>query len=268
MGTPSVVMRHPEPEGEGADDMARWMMAAALLTLGLCSAIVPPYGRYSRSVIFGIRFPLLDAKVGWCLMECPNVLMALWFLRYRSDEACRKSPVNLALLGMFVVHYVNRSFVFPFQMRGGRPMPLLVTLLAGIFCSANSYLQCSHLFSRVYPQSWFADPRFLIGSVMFALGMYINCHSDGILRRLREPGETGYKIPRGGMFEYVSGANFFGECVEWCGFAIAGWSLPASSFALYTIANLVPRARKHHLWYLEKFEDYPPERRALIPLLW
>lgn len=29
--------------------------------------------------------------------------------------------------------------------------------------------------------------------------MFINCHSDGILRRLRLPGETGYKIPRGGM---------------------------------------------------------------------
>ncbi|CAN0015160.1 unnamed protein product, partial [Hapterophycus canaliculatus] len=71
----------------------------------------------------------------------------------------------------------------------------------------------------VYPprDSWLVDPRFLIGSVMFAAGMGINIHSDGILRRLRAPGETGYKIPRGGMFEYVSGANFFGECVEWCG---------------------------------------------------
>eukprot|EP00904_Undaria_pinnatifida_P007423 jgi/Undpi1/3810/HiC_scaffold_16.g07179.m1 len=48
------------------------------------------------------------------------------------------------------------------------------------------------------------------------------------------------------MFEYVSTANFFGECVEWCGFAIAGWSLPAAAFALYTVANLVPRARARH----------------------
>lgn len=42
-------------------------------------------------------------------MECPNVLMALWFLLSpRSKEACRQSPVNLVLLGMFVLHYVNR----------------------------------------------------------------------------------------------------------------------------------------------------------------
>lgn len=41
-------------------------------------------------------------------MECPNVLMSLWFLLYGSDEACLKSPANLALLSMFVLHYVNR----------------------------------------------------------------------------------------------------------------------------------------------------------------
>ncbi len=47
-------------------------------------------------------------------------------------------------------------------------------------------------------------------------------------------GEKGYKIPRGGMFEYISGANFFGEILEWAGFALAAWSLPAFAFALFT----------------------------------
>lgn len=28
----------------------------------------------------------------------------------------------------------------------------------------------------------------------------------------------------GGMFEFVSGANYLGEIVEWTGFAIACWS--------------------------------------------
>ena len=32
---------------------------------------------------------------------------------------------------------------------------------------------------------------------MFVAGMIINIHSDHILRNLRKPGETGYKIPRG-----------------------------------------------------------------------
>ena len=41
------------------------------------------------------------------------------------------------------------------------------------------------------------------------------------------------------MFEYVSGANFFGEIVEWTGFAIATWSLVVCS------AVLVPRRSIH-----------------------
>ena len=32
----------------------------------------------------------------------------------------------------------------------------------------------------------------------------------------------------GGMFEFVSGANFFGEILEWTGFAVASWSFPVS----------------------------------------
>lgn len=55
---------------------------------------------------------------------------------------------------------------------------------------------------------WLFDPRFLVGSVIFFFGMAVNIHSDNILMNLREPGETGYKIPRGGMFEYVSSANY------------------------------------------------------------
>ena len=50
----------------------------------------------------------------------------------------------------------------------------------------------------------------------------------------------------GGMFEWVSCANFLGEIVEWTGFAVACWSLPAAVFALMTACNLAPRAIHHH----------------------
>ena len=50
------------------------------------------------------------------------------------------------------------------------------------------------------------------------------------------------------MFEYVSAANYFGECLEWLGFAIASWSLPALAFSLFTFANIGPRAYHHHLY--------------------
>ena len=84
---------------------------------------------------------------------------------------------------------------------------------------------------------------------------------------LRKPGETAYKIPVGGLFDYVTGANFFGEIVEWTGFALASCSSTASIFALFTVVFLGMRAWHHHNYYLTKFEDYPKSRKIIIPFV-
>ena len=99
-------------------------------------------------------------------------------------------------------------------------------------------------------------------------GFAINQHADWVLMNLRKPGETGYKIPHGGLYRCITCPNYFGEILEWTGFAIASWSLPGVAFALYTFANLAPRAVSHHAWYREKFPDYPKERKALLPFVW
>jgi 3-oxo-5-alpha-steroid 4-dehydrogenase 1 len=38
--------------------------------------------------------------------------------------------------------------------------------------------------------------RFVTGVLLFISGLLINTNADDILRGLRKPGETGYKIPR------------------------------------------------------------------------
>lgn len=140
--------------------------------------------------------------------------------------------------------------------------------MAVLFCSYNGFLQ-SHcmVYTATYPNDWYMDIRFQLGVFMFILGMGINMHSDHILRKLRKPTEVFYKIPQGGMFNFVSGANFLGEIVEWFGYAIATWSLPSFAFALFTMCCIGPRAYHHHRFYLETFKDYPKNRRALIPFI-
>ncbi|NP_001311251.1 3-oxo-5-alpha-steroid 4-dehydrogenase 1 isoform 2 [Homo sapiens] len=106
-----------------------------------------------------------------------------------------------------------------------------------------------------------------IGFGLWLTGMLINIHSDHILRNLRKPGDTGYKIPRGGLFEYVTAANYFGEIMEWCGYALASWSVQGAAFAFFTFCFLSGRAKEHHEWYLRKFEEYPKFRKIIIPFL-
>lgn len=101
----------------------------------------------------------------------------------------------------------------------------------------------------------------------------INLHSDSILRNLRTKDTKAtiqkktYQIPHGGFFEIVSCANFFGEIVEWFGYAVASSSFAGWSFWIFVCANLIPRGIAHHQWYLEKFEDYPKRRYAVIPFV-
>jgi 3-oxo-5-alpha-steroid 4-dehydrogenase 1 len=172
-----------------------------------------------------------------------------------------------------MVHYINRTMIFPLRMRGGKPSKFMTFIMALVFCSANGYLQMRGLtLTPITADDPIVQLRIFLGAAVWVAGIYINTEADDILRNLRKPGDTGYKIPHGGMFEYVSGANFFGEIVEWSGFAIAcsagekSW-LPALCFALCTAMNIGPRALQHHSWYLKKFDDYPPDRKALIPFL-
>ncbi len=74
-------------------------------------------------------------------------------------------------------------------------------------------------------------------------------------------------MPQGGLFRFVSSPNYFGEIVEWTGFAIVMGALPGFAFLAWTLANLVPRAVEHHRWYRATFADYPRARRALVPFL-
>ena len=84
------------------------------------------------------------------------------------------------------------------------------------FCSVNAYLQASYFLALyVYPRDWLGSLWFIAGVLIFALGFISNIQADSILRNLRKPGETGYKVPYGGLFDYVSAANYGAELIEW-----------------------------------------------------
>ncbi|KAF5898105.1 non-canonical poly(A) RNA polymerase PAPD7-like isoform X2, partial [Clarias magur] len=151
----------------------------------------------------------------------------------------------------------GRSLIYPFLIRGGKPTPFASFALAFVFCIYNGYLQVRYLSQYAdFPKGWVSHPCFITGSCLWFVGWVINLHSDHILRSLRNPGETGYKIPRGGVFEYVSGANYLGEIVEWTGFALAAHSIHSVAFAFFTFVVLSSRAISHHKLHEEIIDFY------------
>ncbi|XP_012936789.1 3-oxo-5-alpha-steroid 4-dehydrogenase 1 [Aplysia californica] len=225
--------------------------------------VTAPYGRYARSG-WGLAVPV---KFAWIVQEFPSFAVPL-FVAFYSECPKESNVLNRFALGLFLFHYFQRTFIFPMLIRGGKPTPMVPFVMAIFFCMLNGYLQSTHLLKFAdLGQSPLSYLRVAAGACVFLTGMTINIHSDHVLRNLRKPGETNYKIPVGGMFEYVSGANFLGEVLEWWGFALVCCSLPSLAFAVFTICNIGPRACQHHRWYQEKFDDYPKNRKALIPFV-
>jgi 3-oxo-5-alpha-steroid 4-dehydrogenase 1 len=223
-----------------------------------------PYGRHMRKG-WG---PMVSNRLSWLVMEAPSPLLMLVFFFLGSAP---KNLVLVVFLLMWQAHYLHRAFIYPFMISDGqKKMPLVVMLMAFLFNLINGFLNGYFLFtfSGGYPRSWLWDLRFILGLIFFITGFVINRWADDILRSLRQPGERSYKIPFGMLYRWISCPNYFGEIIEWFGWAIATWSLSGLCFAIWTFVNLAPRARAHHTWYREHFPEYPAERKALIPGVW
>lgn len=235
------------------------LVALALFPVQLF--VTAPYGRHARND-WG---PSISNRLGWCLMEVVSLVVFAGLFLLGPAE---KTPPMWVFFALWTAHYVNRSLIFPWRTHTrGKAIPLAIVGSAIAFNLVNAGLNGLYLgwSGAIYPPSWLADPRFIAGLAVFAAGAAINLWADSRLIGLRSGGGQGYAVPRGGLFEHVSCPNHLGEIVEWSGFALMCWNLPALSFAVWTAANLIPRAVSHHAWYRRTFSGYPPGRRAVIP---
>ena len=206
-------------------------------------------------------------KLYWLMMEVPNIFftaLMMWEINLKwTDE-------RILIVSMFWLHYFLRIVVFTSLLRGGTPNPLGELWSAALFTAVNGTVQVAwHMYYTVYPPGYMYSVQFMLGVAIFFLGMLINHHSDSILRNLRkDDNDRGHYIPRGGLFEYVSGANYFGEILEWFGYAVAAGTIPAFFFFVSTAVVTGLRAILHHKWYQAKFEDeYPKDRTVVIPFI-
>ena len=235
------------------------LLALALVPMQLRTTA--PYGRHAHD-----RWgPSISNQLGWCLMELVSLVVFVGLFLMGPNV---KTAPMWVFFALWTAHYVNRSLIFPWRTRTrGKTMPVAIVGSAMLFNIVNAGLNGLYLgwFGDTYPAAWLGDPRFIVGLVVFVAGAAINQWSDNRLIGLRANGQQGYTIPRGGLFEVVSCPNLMGEIIQWWGFALMCWNLPALSFAVWTAANLIPRAVSHHAWYRRTFADYPAGRRAVIP---
>lgn len=235
------------------------VLAALTFISGLF--VTNPYGRHMSA---DQRFTM-PAKPAWLLFEFPQLWAFTVTFWWTTQHATAPA---VTLYALWQAHYVYRAIIFPLRMHNaGKRFPVSGVLFGFAFNTANGFVNgyaVAHA-PQLMDAGWFADPRFIAGLAIALTGWLINFQADNILINLRADGDTSYRIPYGGAFRWVSGANYFGEIVLWCGWALMSWTVAGLVFALFTIANLLPRALSHHRWYRRRFPDYPPERKAILP---
>jgi 3-oxo-5-alpha-steroid 4-dehydrogenase 1 len=221
--------------------------------------VTAPYGRHYRPG-WG---PKLPNRAAWLLMELPALVVI--------SVLVLMSPVNHQIqawlpLCFWVFHYGYRTFVFPALMHpSDKTFPAMLVVFAIAFNGLNGYNNALALIQAGENNSPLLSVHFLVGAIVFIAGFIIHFQADLTIRRLRKPGETIYKIPQGGLFRWVSSPNYLGEIIQWTGWALMTWSMAGFAFALFTFCNLAPRAISNHRWYVNKFADYPGERKVLFP---
>ena len=235
------------------------------VTIGLITFVYlffenAPYGRHIKDG-WGIKIP---ARLGWIVMESPCVILMVVLALIIKEQL---EMIHKIFLCIWLTHYIHRTFIYPFVIEMTNPkMPISIALSAFFFNIINVSIQAFGIFYFTkYSDDWLTSPAFIIGLSVFLFGMFINIKSDYIINSMKKNKGPGYHIPDQFLYKYLSAPNYFGEIIEWLGWAILTFSVSGFVFLIWVIANLFPRAIAHHKWYKDKFENYPKERKAIIP---
>ena len=237
-----------------------WILFGLMTFLFLIiSKVRAPYGRHSTKG-WGL---MISNSWGWFWMELPALLLVPTISFVGSNEM---NSLSILLVSLWFIHYFNRVIIFPLRIKTkNKKMPISIAISAFFFNCINGIINGIYIGYFLESDLDF-NITFILGMGLFITGMFINIKSDNKLISLRNKGD-GYKIPKGGMFRLISCPNHLGEIIEWTGFFIIALNLPALSFTLWTFFNLVPRALNHHEWYKEYFDNYPKNRKAVIPYI-
>jgi hypothetical protein len=233
----------------------------AVIVFVLLFFITAPYGKFLRKG-WG---PVIRSKWAWMIMESPSVVLMSYFFVI-SDL---KNLPQIIFILFWLAHYVHRTFFYPFTQAGReKAHPFILVCMAIMFNCFNGFVNGYGIFHILtYSSSWLSSWKFITGGIFFISGFFINKLADEKLRKMRKKNSAEYVLPNGWLFNYTSCPHYFGEIIEWGGWAVMTWSLPGLAFFIFTLANLFPRGISSHKWYKLQFPGYPQERKAVIPFI-
>ncbi|KZC13962.1 PREDICTED: polyprenol reductase [Dufourea novaeangliae] len=113
----------------------------------------------------------------------------------------------------------------------------------------------------------------IICGAIIIVSSYVQLEANYILSSLRkdkngEMNSAVYKIPHGGLFEYVSGALQLTEIIIYITMSVILWQSSTFHYAtMWVLVNQISTAVLTHKWYTKTFQHYPQFRKILLPYI-
>jgi len=224
------------------------------------------YSKFATDVKLSC-IPNVPSRVGMTSMYLPAALTgAFMYVTTGADGdvlAHRSALVSI----LIVFHFGKRTLECLFLHKFSGTMPLTTSLNIMFIYIATSMV--SIYYSSLAPpfdstNTWLRD----MGLVLFVVGLLGNWYHHYLLANLRKPGETGYKVPSGGCFEYVAAPHYSFELTGWLGLVLVSQHLMVMLVFVVMTVYLVDRAIGQSEWNRTKLGDaYPSGRRHLLPFL-
>ena len=226
------------------------------------------YSKFAQGVEVGFPIP---SRTAMLLFYAPAGLVAVYHL-FSHHSAATSIIEDRTLLAavLMLLHFGKRCLevLFLHKFSGETPMMSVVFISVLYILASNS---CVHYAASVAPfaAAGINETLRAVGLVLFVVGELGNLYHHHLLASLRKPGETGYKVPRGGGFEFVAAPHYMFELVSWLGVSLVTQHWIVNGFFIGMALYLADRARGQSEWNRTKLKDeYPASRGNMIPFVW
>ena len=196
----------------------------------------------------------VPSRVGMFIIYFPAVLLfpaMLW------RHGVEWTPWHITVTVLMSLHFAKRCFETLFVHRYSGVMNGWTVVTICFLYSALSAVLGEFAATEVTPELAASDAFstwMVPGIVLWALGQFINGYHHVLLARLRKPGETGYKLPKGGLFGQVACPHYLGEILAWLGYALVFHHAAALGGTWTMSLYLAGRSHNTVKWYRERVE--------------
>jgi very-long-chain enoyl-CoA reductase len=195
------------------------------------------------------------------LLYAPSALLGVHLL---GSHGTMFSRADICAI-LMILHFVKRCLECLFLHKYSGTMPLATSMTIAPSYSVFCWIICAY--TQTVPDTFFSEYTLPLGISLFVTGTAGNFYHHYLLATLRKPGEKGYKVPKGGFFEYVAAPHYLFELIAWLGVSLVSQHFLSFLCFLGMTAYLIDRSIAQAEWNRKKMESYPKERKNMLPFV-